>query len=443
MAEATAEAHTAPVADSKPESNGAEKSSSGGAEKSNGGDENVSARGEAKRVHDEDNPERYDSRDKRERGGDRRDDRRGGRDGGRGRGRGRGNGRGGRGRGFGGRGGSRGDYHKKDGVRTDYSRKEESSDQTEIRRQVEFYFSESNLPIDKFLLEETGGPENKPFPLKTLHNFKRMRHFQPFSAVVEAVKGSDFLEVNDQDEVYRKQPLDSKFTTDVKKNSELLTSVSMNRSIYVKGFGDETRTTVFDIEEFFAPYGTRGVRLRRHEDGTFKGSVFVEFVDADSAKQFLDMEEKPKFNDKELEVMSKQQYVEGKNQAILEGTVKPKSPTRYGSNRNNNANRERRGSFQGKRKRENDEADDNGDTDNWRSRREKFQRGGGRDGRDRSASRSRSRSPWQAKKDGGEEVKKEDAAATETKKEDAPADVKAEEPASTTETKKEAEETTA
>lgn len=250
MAEASAEAHTAPVADSKPESNGAEKNSSGGAEKS--GNNGEVSNGEAKKVHDEDNPERYDSRDKRDnRGGDRRDDRRGGRDGG-GRGRGgrggRGNGRGrGRGRGGGGRGG--GDYHKKDNVRTDFGRKEESSDQTEIRRQVEFYFSESNLPIDKFLLEETGGPENKPFPLKTLHTFKRMRHFQPFSAVVEAVKGSDFLEVNDNDEVYRKQPLDSKFTTDVKKNSELLTSVSMNRSIYVKGFGEETRSSVFEIEE--------------------------------------------------------------------------------------------------------------------------------------------------------------------------------------------------
>lgn len=250
MAEATAEAHTAPVADNKPESNDAEKASNGGAEKGN-----EVSNGENKKSHDEDNFERYDSRDKRD-NRDRRDnrdgDRRGGRDrdGGRGRGRGRGHGRGGRG--GRGRGGSRGgnDYHKKDNVRTDFGRKEESSDQTEIRRQVEFYFSESNLPIDKFLLEETGGSENKPFPLKTLHTFKRMRHFQPFSAVVEAVKGSDFLEVNENDEVFRKQPLDSKFTADVKKNSELLTSVSMNRSIYVKGFGDETRTTVFDIEEF-------------------------------------------------------------------------------------------------------------------------------------------------------------------------------------------------
>lgn len=259
MAEATAEAHTAPVTDSKPEISNTEKASSGGAEKaSNGGDEKVN-NGEAKKVHDEDNPERYDSRDKRDnrRDNDRsRGGRDGGRDGGRGRGRGRGNDRA-RGRGRGGftRGGSRGGstYHKKDNVRTNFERAEESSDQTEIRRQVEFYFSESNLPIDRYLLEETGGPENKPFPLKTLHNFKRMRHFQPYSAVVEAVKGSEFLEVNDQDEVYRKEPLDSRFTDDVVKNAELLTSVLMSRSIYAKGFGEEGENTTFEIEEYVNP----------------------------------------------------------------------------------------------------------------------------------------------------------------------------------------------
>jgi lupus La protein len=192
------------------------------------------------------------------------------------------------------------------------------------------------------------------------------------------------------------------------------------------------------------------VRLRRQEDGTFKGSVFVEFVDADSAKQFLEMEEKPKFNDQELEVMSKQAYVENKNQAILEGTVKPKSPTRYGSGGNryngNRDNRERRGSFLHKRKRENDDDDDDGDKDNWRSRREKFQRGGGRNGRDRKESRSRS--PYQApKKDEGatEDAKMEDA--SETKKEGASTEtkteVKDETKTETTETKKDAEETSA
>lgn len=211
-----------------------------------------------KDADEEDDFERYgsDKRDRRDRD-DRRSDRRD-RDGykrrdydddksrgGRGRGRGRGK--------FRGRPGNdnRFDYrNQRNNVKTRFERKEESSDATEIRRQVEFYFSDSNLPIDNFLLQEVGGPENRPFPLKTIHNFKRMRHYQPFSAVVEAVKGSNMLEVNDKDEVYRKRPLADHFTLDTEKNTALLTSVSMVRSIYAKGFGEEESDTAFKIEEY-------------------------------------------------------------------------------------------------------------------------------------------------------------------------------------------------
>ncbi|EGP83801.1 uncharacterized protein MYCGRDRAFT_25695, partial [Zymoseptoria tritici IPO323] len=231
-----------------------------------------------------------------------------------------------------------------------------SNDAGEIRRQVEFYFSDSNLPCDAFLLAETGGHANKPIPIKTIHNFKRMRHFQPFSAVVDAIKGSDFLEVNDKDEVFRKEPLDSKFTDDPKENDKLLTSVSMGRSIYAKGFGEETDSSAFDIEEFFSPYGVRSVRLRRQQDGTFKGSVFVEFQDEAAATQFLEMEEKPKYNDKELLTMSKRQYVDTKVNAIHEGTVQPRSPKQWGNNREN-----RRGGDRGGRGRGRGDRRDRGD----------------------------------------------------------------------------------
>ena len=136
------------------------------------------------------------------------------------------------------------------GLRTRYEKQSESSDATEILRQVEFYFSDSNLPIDRFLLESTGGPANKPFPLKTIHNFKRMRHFQPFSAIVDAVKQSAVLEVNDQDEVFRKVPLAEKFTLDVDKNKQILSDDTLKRTVYVKGFGYEHQSTGFDIEKF-------------------------------------------------------------------------------------------------------------------------------------------------------------------------------------------------
>lgn len=215
-----------------------------------------------KQADEEDHYERYgsdkrDRRDRDDRHPDRRDrdshkrrdydDRRDRNDRGRGRGRGRG---GGRGRGRGGGRGGHDRYDNRNNVKTRFERKDESSDATEIRRQVEFYFSDSNLPVDNYLLQEVGGPENRPFPLKTLHNFKRMRHYQPFSAIVDAVKGSSFLEVNDKDEVYRKRALAKHFTLDVEKNAELLTSDSMARSIYAKGFGEEDSDTAFKIEEF-------------------------------------------------------------------------------------------------------------------------------------------------------------------------------------------------
>jgi len=433
MAEATAEPQTAAV--EKPS-----QAANGSTDKAIEVDTNSKAGNGDKHADDEDNFERYDKNSRDERDGrehKKRDhddrDRKGRND------RGRGRGRGGRGRGQG-RGG-RGDYNnrnnRRENVRTRYERQDESSDAAEIRRQVEFYFSDSNLPIDKYLLEETGGPENKPFPLKTIHNFKRMRHFQPFSAVVEAVKASDFLVVNDDDEVSRKEPLNGKFSLDVKKNSELLTSDSMLRSIYAKGFGEEKGSTAFDIEEFFAPYGVKSVRLRRHADGTFKGSVFVEFESEEAAQQFLEMDDKPKFEDNELKIMSKKEYVDMKTEGILDGSVKPRSPTRYGGGRGGSRggrhnNRERRGSFNGynKRKRDEDGEDNDVDKDNWRERRERFQRGSGdkseeaqyESGRDmpkKDDDRSRSRSPYRTDK-----KQKRSASPEESKKEsDAPVEV--------------------
>jgi lupus La protein len=103
----------------------------------------------------------------------------------------------------------------------------ESNDSDEIRRQVEFYFSDSNLPIDRFLLDLTGGFRNNPVDLKVIHNFKRMRHFQPYSAVRDAVKQSQYLDINDQDEITRKVPLDEKYGNDLRENKQLLMDKSM------------------------------------------------------------------------------------------------------------------------------------------------------------------------------------------------------------------------
>ncbi|SLM38530.1 lupus la protein [Lasallia pustulata] len=97
----------------------------------------------------------------------------------------------------------------------------------------------------------------------------------------------------------------------------------MPRSVYVKGFGEEVPSTQFDIEAFFAPYGpTNAIRLRRNNEKLFKGSVFVEFETDDLQKAFLELETKPKWDGKELQIMSKKQYCDQKVEDIKAGKIK-------------------------------------------------------------------------------------------------------------------------
>lgn len=191
-----------------------------------------------------------------------------------------------------------------------------------------------------------------------------MRRFKPFSAIVSALKDSTLLDVIEDEgeniKIRRKSPLPDTQGENVR----VFEDRTMPRSIYAKGFGDEAPTTQFDIEAFFAPYGpTNAVRLRRTEDKTFKGSVFVEFDSPETADKFLKSDPKPKWEGKELLIMSKKAYVDGKAEDIRAGKIKPR-PFKHPL---------------GKRK-----ADDgNGlDEKDWRQRREEdqkrgFKKGGG------------------------------------------------------------------
>ena len=279
------------------------------------------------------------------------------------------------GRGRGGRG--RGNYKSESQRKSKYDHLEESSDAIEIRNQVEFYFTDSNLPTDKFLLEKTGGHNNYPVDLKVIHSFARMRRFQPYSAVRDAVAASQFLNLNDKDQITRVTPLDEKFTDDLVANRKLVHGDSMPRSIYAKGFGEEREDSQIDIEQFFQPYGEiRSCRLRREQDTqAFKGSVFVEFKDEETAQAFLAVDPKPQYNGKELEIMSKQGYVDKKASAIRDGTVRPRSPTRGDFGFRGRGGRGRGGGHR-------DSRDWKGRDDRRGGGKGKFGKRGGRGGRD-------------------------------------------------------------
>lgn len=315
----------------------------------------------------------------------------------------RGRGRGGRGGHGGNRGGPK--FAKNANIKRTFEDQPESNDPEEIRRQVEFYFSDSNLPVDGYLLGMVEASKNLPVDLRTIHNFKRMRHFQPFSAVTEAIKESEVLDVEERDNtafVTRKTPLPEKFTLDTIENKKLLTTDTMERSIYAKGFGDETRSTHLDIEELFAPYGpTNSIRLRRAEDGAFKGSVFVEFADVATQARFLQLDPKPTWgpDNKELQILSKQVYVDRKQQDIHDGNVRP-GRSHYRGHNNKRGGREGRGGYHNRHNSDNRDRSRSPGRDDWKQRRDRDQRNGNRDDRKRGGrgggdrdNRKRSRSP--------------------------------------------------
>lgn len=285
---------------------------------------------------------------------------------------------------FRGRGRGRGGFEKRNNNRFDPSTQGESDDPVAIRKQVEFYFSDSNLPLDKFMFNKVGGTENNAVELETICSFKRMRHFQPRSAIVAALKESSMLEVVEDDtKVKRKVPLSEELANaDNETVVKIFEDRAMPRSIYVKGFGQEQPSTQFDIEAFFAPYGpTNAIRLRRKDnDKSFKGSVFVEFDSEETMKKFLDLDPKPEYQGKPLQIMTKKEYCEKKAADIASGKIRANSPVGGGrKNRDDRNWKERR-------------ADDN-------RRDNRHRRGGGRGfgskgGRDQDrGDRNRERNP--------------------------------------------------
>ena len=209
-----------------------------------------------------------------------------------------------------------------------------------------------------------------------------MRHFQPLSAVVAALKESMALSVVEDDTaVQRKTPLPEglvgKPMVEIQKVHE---DKSMARSIYAKGFGEEQPSTQFDIEAFFAQHGsTNSVRLRRAYDGSFKGSVFVEFDSEETQKAFLSLDPKPKWQSNELQIKSKKQYCDDKVDDIAAGLVRPKYDDRFLQKND----RDRGGRGRGKRgekgsRRDKEGRDDKIDRD-WRARREEDRKSGFKD----------------------------------------------------------------
>jgi len=148
--------------------------------------------------------------------------------------------------------------------------KPEMSTEAQILKQVEFYFSDHNLPRDKFLKGLVDKDPEGWVDISVIASFARMKKLSTdIKVIVAALKSSpNLLAVSEDD-------------AKVKRTSKLPEKVDVLAcSSYAKGFPADT--SLDQIQDFIGGLLQEGeqlaaVRMRRLKDKVFKGSVFLEF----------------------------------------------------------------------------------------------------------------------------------------------------------------------
>lgn len=158
----------------------------------------------------------------------------------------------------------------------------EEVDQAAVRRQLEYYFSDSNLPRDKFLRAKTEENPDGYVDISVLLSFKRLQALHATPAhIAAAVEDSTLLAIDDSAKrVRRVKPLPE-------------TPLFNTRAVFAKGWiPGSTPPEIDDIMELFSPSGkVLSVRIRRWlgNDGKkhFKGSLFVEMESSEAAERVV------------------------------------------------------------------------------------------------------------------------------------------------------------
>ncbi|PSC69422.1 la 1 [Micractinium conductrix] len=164
-----------------------------------------------------------------------------------------------------------------------------------LLQQIEFYFSDSNLPRDKFLSETVAADPEGYVDVALLCIFSRVRALlkstvtdaakvteQTVADVGEALAASEALTLSEDKKRVRR-------ATALKATDEVAAEIDA-RSLYASPF---PHTASLDaLSDFFRQHGgVRCVRMRRHVTSKdFKGSVFVELDSAEEAQRVLGLE---------------------------------------------------------------------------------------------------------------------------------------------------------
>ena len=177
-----------------------------------------------------------------------------------------------------------------------------------MTKQVEFYFSDANLPRDRFLQEEIKKNDEGWISLSVIASFKRMQNLSTdLEVIAAAVETSSLLEVSEDKLFIRRKDALPEHSID-----------NMKTSLMIRGFPADC--TLEQLEEFFAGIVSNGsdgisaIRLRRHpKTKAFKGSVFLHLNSEEEALRIAEMKTLVYAGDTTIEVLGMTAFLEEQN----------------------------------------------------------------------------------------------------------------------------------